>query len=144
MGKRHEKIRLLFIDDDDQLLQTYMEPLAELGVDVECASNGISGKTKAWKNVYDVIVTDINMPGLNGLRVIDQLRGGCLNRNVPVIVVSGDRFHLSDTEKKRHGISAVLTKPFSPDALIESVTSSVDYTYDVMAEDVLSNRLVNE
>ncbi len=71
---------------------------------------------------YDLIVSDLMMPGLDGFQLIEKLRADPKYHNIPVIVLTAKL--LSDEERKRLLVSNVsfLSKPFEPHGLVEKIT----------------------
>ena len=94
MGSRGDKVndrrkKVSIFDDDVEFLEILEAQIQEIDHEVLRAINGISGHTMAWKTFFDVVITDITMPCRNGFEVINKIRGGCLNRSTPVVVISG-------------------------------------------------------
>jgi two-component system chemotaxis response regulator CheY len=98
-------------------------PLDELEV-VEAAS-GFDALRLLPRGRYDLVITDINMPDINGLELIKFVRGNEQYREVAVMIISTQG---SDKDRQRGlalGANAFLAKPFTPEALREAVLSSL-------------------
>lgn len=85
-GNSNKKI--LFIEDEEMFLEMFGSKLESEGYVVEYAKNGAWGIKLAIKNKYDLIVTDINMPAMNGQEIIQQLKLNEKTKNIPIIVIS--------------------------------------------------------
>ncbi len=116
MGKR-----ILTIDDSKTMRDMLMLTLAEAGFDVLQAVDGQDGLDVLGKEQVDVIITDINMPRMDGYEVIRQLRNKPEHQKTPILVLTTE----SEAEKKGIGRAAGATgwlvKPFDPDRLVETV-----------------------
>lgn len=103
-------MRILLIEDEVKTLQSLRQGLEELSWSVDFAYDGTTGKRLAEQNVYDVIVSDIILPGLNGLELCRGLRRAGLT--TPILLLSA----LGETDDKVTGLEAgaddYLGKPF--------------------------------
>jgi two-component system, OmpR family, copper resistance phosphate regulon response regulator CusR len=103
-------VRILLIEDETKTLQSLQQGLEENEWTVDSASDGLSGLKLAQQHEYDVIVSDITMPGMSGLELCRQLRAEGLV--TPVLLLTA----LSQTEDKITGFDAgaddYLAKPF--------------------------------
>lgn len=103
-------MRILLIEDEVKTLQSLRQGLEELSWSVDFAYDGTTGKRLAEQNVYDVIVSDIILPGLNGLDLCRSLRRAGLT--TPILLLSA----LGDPDDKVTGLEAgaddYLGKPF--------------------------------
>ena len=106
---------ILVIDDEKSILGVIREALTRCGHDVETAPDGIEGVRKFDDGSYDMVITDLRMPGLDGKGVVAHIRASC-NRTIPVIGISGTPWQIQDSE-----FDVVLTKPFPLQDLVESV-----------------------
>jgi two-component system chemotaxis response regulator CheY len=113
--------RILTIDDSKTMRDMLMLTLAEAGFDVLQAVDGQDGLDVLGKEQVDVVITDINMPRMDGYEVIRQLRNKPEHQKTPILVLTTE----SEAEKKNIGRDAGATgwlvKPFDPDRLVETV-----------------------
>ena len=112
--------RVLVVDDEQMdrvLLQNILEPA---GHEVFLASEGEEGYKTYLKNNIEVIITDLQMPNVDGLEFIGVLEE--LFPDTPVIAVSGSASDLASAEGM--GVSAALSKPFDPEALLAAVAEA--------------------
>jgi len=117
------RLRVAIAEDDADLRSTLARALSEVGYVVDAFASGnqlvehlaTALVTHDVAEIPDVIITDIRMPGFNGLRVAESLRHG--GWSVPIIVVSAVADRQVRDRVKRLGASAFFDKPFSPDDL---------------------------
>jgi DNA-binding response OmpR family regulator len=84
MGKK-----ILIVDDDQVILDSLQEYLAEAGYTVLLAADGISGFERIVKEKPDLIVTDILLPRLHGIAVCEKIRSDDDLRSIPIILMTG-------------------------------------------------------
>ena len=106
---------ILVIDDEKGILRVIEEALTKFGHDVEIAIDGIEGVEKFDHGSYDMVITDLRMPGLDGKGVVRHIRNSHKN-SIPVIGISGTPWLIQDSD-----FDAVLSKPFPLQDLVESV-----------------------
>jgi two-component system chemotaxis response regulator CheY len=111
---------VLIIDDSPAMRKFIRRVLALSGVEIgECldAGDGQEALNVLRANWVDIVLTDINMPNMNGEQFMEKMAGDPLLSSIPVLVVSTDR---SDARMKRMlglGAKDYLTKPFLPEQL---------------------------
>jgi CheY-like chemotaxis protein len=96
----------------------YADWLSEAGFRVDQAHNGLQALERAFDSRPDVVVTDLNIPGIDGFELTRRLKRDARTRDVPVLAVTGYAAFASDPERaRRAGCDAVLSKPCSPEDL---------------------------
>lgn len=112
---------ILAVDDSVTMRQTISTALAKEGYNVLVANDGLDALSKLNGNKFHVIITDINMPNMDGIKLIKEIRNLAEHRFTPIIVLTTE----SQPEKKEEGKSAGATgwiiKPFKPEQLIAVV-----------------------
>jgi len=103
-------MRILLVEDEIQLLNAYVKGLKQDGYAIDTAPNGDDAVELCTINTYDLIVLDINLPKLNGIEVLKQVRA--LNESVKIIIVSANRSIDQRIEGLDLGANDYLTKPF--------------------------------
>jgi DNA-binding response OmpR family regulator len=103
-------MRILLVEDESQLLNAYVKGLKQDGYAIDTASDGASAVELCEINTYDLVVLDINLPKLNGIEVLKQVR--TLNKSVKIIIVSANRSIEQRIEGLDLGANDYLTKPF--------------------------------
>ncbi|MFG6402393.1 MULTISPECIES: response regulator [unclassified Microbacterium] len=111
-------MKILIADDDPQLIRALRITLAAHGYDVVAAPDGASAITLAAQSHPDLVVLDLGMPRLDGLQVIEALRGWT---SVPILVVSGRTGSADKVEALDAGADDYVTKPFQIDELLARV-----------------------
>lgn len=106
---------ILIIDDEKAILEMLHRAFSKFGLDVETAISGEEGVEKFDNGNFDAVITDILMPGIDGISVLNHIRSS--NRSsTPVIGMSGTPWLL-----KNEKFDLILDKPFSLKELIDSV-----------------------
>ena len=106
---------ILVIDDEEPITNMLALALTNAGYEVEVASNGLDGLDKYNSGYFDLVITDIVMPGINGNEVARDIKKSH-NPQTPVIGMSGTPWELSDEQ-----FDEVLPKPFSLMTLFNTV-----------------------
>ena len=113
--------KILTIDDSKTIRDMLMLTLSDAGFDVLQAVDGQDGLDVLGDDRVDVIITDINMPRMDGYEVIRQLRKNAVHKTTPILVLTTE----SDAEKRnlarQAGATGWMVKPFDPDSLIATV-----------------------
>lgn len=113
--------RILTIDDSKTIRDMLMLTLSDAGFDVLQAVDGQDGLDVLGDDRVDVIITDINMPRMDGYEVIRQLRKNAVHKSTPILVLTTE----SDVEKRNLardvGATGWMVKPFDPERLIATV-----------------------
>ena len=112
--------RVLVVEDDPSIRGLLHVLLDTEGYDVATASDGLAGLAEAEQNVPQLILLDLNMPDLGGLRVLEQLRDDPALSRTRVLVVTGQVEAVPVVERLL-GDDGVLLKPFAVAELLERV-----------------------
>jgi two-component system response regulator AtoC len=119
---QHRKKRILAVDDDGLVRRSLEILLREAGYDATVASSGQEALGFLVQRHFDLLITDIRMPGMDGLQVIQAVRQYCQEMKkqpIPEIVLTG----YSDDQVKqsaiRLGVREFLMKPFRVDEFLE-------------------------
>ena len=120
-GKTTKKT-VLIVDDDPDIVDIIAICLKDNNIVPEKAYNGIEALEKIKTKNMDLVLLDINMPGMNGFEVIKRLKEDKKTCDIPIVVLTGT--YISE-EDKRHGltlgVSKYLTKPFSAEDLVKEI-----------------------
>ncbi len=112
---------VLTVDDSASIRQMVKLTLTGAGYAVVQAADGADGLAKARAAAVDLIVTDLNMPVMNGLGLIRELRKLPSYRGVPIIFLTTESDAALKQEAKAAGATGWITKPFQQDQLIAVV-----------------------
>jgi len=102
--------RVLVVDDEATIRDLLSKTLALAEYDVDMASDGRTALERLRIIPYDLLITDLKMPGVDGLTVIREARR--LKADLPVIIITGFSNEASAIEAVNLGVSGYLTKPF--------------------------------
>jgi len=111
--------QLLVVDDDRAMREMLVALFKERGLFVEDASTADAALARAAEQDFDVVLSDVRMPGLSGVELVGQLRR--LRPSTPVVLMTAFGSIDSAVEAMRGGAFDYLTKPFEPDAVILAV-----------------------
>jgi len=107
--------KVLVVDDDPVVTRSFDRVLSSKGYAVITASNGEEALNKIATEDYDVVYTDIKMPGMDGIEVANRIKS---NRPwLPVVIVTGYGSDENVERAKAAGVSTVLHKPLSPEMI---------------------------
>ena len=112
-----EKGRLLLVDDERALLEVWSEILGDAGWTVETAGDGAAALEILTRSSFDAILTDIDMPGLNGLQLLRAIRARDLD--VPVVLMTGNPRTETAIQAVEQGALRYLVKPVAATTLME-------------------------
>jgi two-component system chemotaxis response regulator CheY len=115
------KKRILAVDDSPSVRQMVKLTLSGAGYDIVEAGDGAEGLSKARANVLDMVVTDLNMPVMNGLGLIRELRKLPAYRGVPILFLTTESDPEMKQQAKAAGATGWITKPFQQDQLVAVV-----------------------
>ncbi len=113
---------ILFCDDEPHILRAAEFKFLKAGYEVRTAGDGEEGWELIRRQVPDMLITDCQMPRLDGPGLIARLRAHEETRELPVVMLTAKGFELSHRElAERWNVLAILPKPFSPRGLLECV-----------------------
>ena len=114
---------VLIVDDDEAVLTMLYKVIKSNGIEADTASNGMNALELVSRKNYDLILLDVNMHGMDGFQVIEELRKRKIN--VPIIVVSGRKEDYDMLYGLDIGADDYVTKPFNPVVLGEKVKALI-------------------
>ena len=109
---------VLAIDDSRTIRTLLGVTLGDNGFKVTTAEDGVEGLESFNSAQPDVVITDINMPRLDGFGVIEGIRGGSINRSVPIIVLSTESSDDLKLRARKAGATGWIVKPFEEASLV--------------------------
>lgn len=118
--------KVLVVDDEPVVRASCRRVLGREGYHVETAESGRDGLGRACATPYDVVITDLRMPDLDGMELIRQLRKR--DAATPVLVITGYGSIASAVEAVRLGACGYLEKPFTPMRLVQAVREALAET----------------
>ncbi len=118
------KPRILWTDDEIDLLRAHIIFLQEKGYEVETANNGLDAVDKVSSNFYDIIFLDENMPGMTGLETLTKIKD--IAPNVPVVMITKSEEENIMDEAVGAKIADYLIKPVNPKQILLTLKKNID------------------
>lgn len=116
--------KTVLVVDDEELLRSYLVyELGKMGLSAVEAGTGKEALVVAGTQKFDLIITDLRMPDMNGVELLRQIRNG-KGQLPPVVVITGDALG-AEVQKERLAIVAVLMKPFFPAEIKSAVEKAL-------------------
>ncbi|QAR32493.1 sigma-54-dependent Fis family transcriptional regulator [Geovibrio thiophilus] len=119
MSDKNESRKVLIVDDDDNMREALKETVRRMGLSVETAENGREGFEKASSRPYDLIVSDMRMPEIDGLAMFNMMRSSGIETPVCFITAFGTVSNAVAALKL--GASDYILKPFPPEVIEELI-----------------------
>ena len=113
--------KILAVDDSNSLRQMVVFTLKQAGYEVDEAKDGNEGLSKAKTSKADLVLTDVNMPGMDGITLVKELRKLPAYRFTPILVLTTEAGPDKKQEGKAAGATGWIVKPFSPEQLLATV-----------------------
>jgi len=118
--------KILVVDDDANLAQSISDIFEVMGYDVQTAHNGLDGWNLVQLEIPDIIVSDIQMPGMNGYELLQAIRNDQTTETMPFVFLTAR----SEREHLRQGMvlgaDDFVSKPFSVKEIVESVEATLN------------------
>ena len=115
--------KVLVVDDDPVVGKSFVRVLSQKGYVVITAQNAQEAQKKMQEAEYDVVFTDIRMPGMDGLEFAESVKAK--RPWTPVVIVTGYGTTANEARAKAAGVSAFLHKPLSPEMIEGGVTTAL-------------------
>lgn len=121
-----ERPLVLLVEDDRDGRALLAEWLEHVGFRVEQAHNGLQALERAFDLLPDAILTDLNIPGIDGYELTRRLKNDDRTRRIPILAVTGYAPFTQDPARAdRAGCDAILTKPCDPEDLEATLTALI-------------------
>jgi CheY-like chemotaxis protein len=115
--------KVLVVDDDPVVGKSFNRVLSDKGYIVVTAEDGYDALMKLKAEKYDVVFTDIKMPGMDGLEVAEQVKAR--HPWTPVVIVTGYGTAANEQRARAAGVSGFLHKPLSPEMIEDSAANAL-------------------
>lgn len=121
--------RILLCDDEIHIIKAAEIKFRRAGFDVRCAHDG----QMAWETITEwmpnILVTDCQMPRVNGIELCQRCREHESTRNLPIVMLTAKGYELPHEELcRQYQLTAILPKPFSPRELVQTVECILEKT----------------
>lgn len=117
--------RILVVDDEPHIVQVVKLKLQNAGYEVLTAVDGEEGFEVTSDQHPDLVITDFQMPYMTGLELCQALADQESTRDIPVVILTARGYTLDDNDFAIGNIVSVLSKPFSPRAVLQLVEQSL-------------------
>ena len=112
---------ILVVDDSELIRNFHSYILRSAGFNVVVANDGYEALEQIYIKKMDLVITDINMPKMDGYQLIEKIRSDAQFEDVPIVIVSTEE-EIQDKEKGFDlGANAYIVKPTQPDILIQNI-----------------------
>ena len=119
-------LKVLLVEDDQAGRRMYAEWLTLAGFHVKQAHNGLQALEEALASTPNIVVTDLNIPGIDGFELTRRLKLDARTKHVPVVAITGyPAFAADPARAQRAGCDVVLEKPCSPDDLESAIRTLI-------------------
>lgn len=121
MGKR-----VLIVDDSEMTRNYHCYIMKLVGYETISAIDGADGIEKLYTNKIDAIITDINMPNMDGYTMIEKIRLDNEFQKIPIIIISTEDQLLDKTRGFEAGADIYIVKPTEPEVLVQNIKLLLD------------------
>lgn len=116
-----ENKRVLIVEDSPAMRQLIRFALNKVeGLEVLEANDGVDGLSKLTGKKFDLLVVDINMPIMDGLKLIDMVRKNVEHKDVPILIITTESAEEDRQRAMALGVNEYLTKPVQSGQIVES------------------------
>lgn len=116
---------ILTVDDSVSIRQMVGFTLKQAGYTVLEAEDGVQGLEVAKANKADLVITDLNMPNMNGMDLIRNLRQESTYKFTPILMLTTESDDSKKSEGKQAGATGWIVKPFNPEQLLKVVAKVI-------------------
>lgn len=113
--------KILAVDDSASMRQMVSFTLKKAGFDVSEAKDGVDALNVAKTAKFDLVISDVNMPNMDGITLIRNLRGLPDYKFIPMLMLTTESGLEKKTEGKSAGATGWIVKPFNPDQLLQTI-----------------------
>ncbi len=113
---------ILIVDDSESLRQVVSIALSGAGYNVVEARDGLDGLSKLEENKVHLIISDVNMPNMNGIDFVKKVKTLSKCRFTPIIMLTTETQEYLMEECRKAGAKAWVIKPFRPDQMLQAVS----------------------
>ncbi len=114
-------LKILAVDDSFTMRGLLEQALHEAGFDVDLAEDGQHGLERLPESDPDVVITDINMPRLDGFGFIEAVRADRKHRGLPILVLTTESAETLKDRARKAGATGWIVKPFDEEKLVAAI-----------------------
>lgn len=134
-----ENVRVMVVDDEAVIREGLRRTLEGEGFAVETSASGQLAMERLLEEDFDLVITDLKMPGMSGMEVLSTLRS--LRPDIPVIMITGYAMVETAVEAMKHGAADYISKPFKPQEIIAKANSALETSKASLDESYLTKEL---
>ncbi len=120
-----ENMKVLFVDDEEELVTTLVERLEYRNIKADYSLEGLDALMKMRENEYDVVVLDLKLPGMDGVEVLGRIKKE--HPDIPVLLITGHGSPIGEPDEKPDGAFDYLPKPIQLETLIAKLKEAVSH-----------------
>ncbi len=113
--------RVLVVDDHAQARESMADILRQAGHQARCCSSAVEALQLLARESFDCVITDLNMPGMNGIGLIREVRSKPESRMLPIVLLTTESQDTRKQEAKAAGATGWIVKPFTTNQLLAVV-----------------------
>ena len=132
-------MRILIIEDSVRLADTIADALRDENYIVDIANDGLQGYENAASGIYDMLILDLMLPGIDGFEICKQIRE---EKNTPILMVSAKKDDIDKIRGLGLGADDYITKPFSPSELVARVKAHLARYERLIGSNTVENDVI--
>ncbi len=132
---KRKKAKILVVDDDPSFRELLRELLSQENYTVKVAENGKEALLRVRKESFDLVLTDVRMPRMNGIQLLKELQK--IAPNIKVVVMSATDDLKTAVKMRKFGACDYITKPFCLDSVLQKVTRALGRKNNQIGGDIL-------
>ncbi|GLX86546.1 Fis family transcriptional regulator [Thalassotalea loyana] len=113
--------KILVVDDSNSIRDMVCFTLQNAGYTIEQAQDGLLGLDKAKQSAFDLVISDVNMPNMDGISMVQELRKLPDFKFTPILMLTTESSTDMKMKGKAAGATGWLVKPFNPDKLLSTI-----------------------
>ena len=117
---------ILVVDDSLSMRHMVSLTLTEANYNVTVAEDGVQGLERAKEGNFDLVITDVNMPNMDGITLVKEIRNLSTYKFTPLLVLTTESSDEKKAQGKAAGATGWIVKPFDPDKLLKLVSRVVN------------------
>jgi len=118
-----KRAHILVVEDEVAVLNLLASILTMGGYKVETATDGTQGIRLFQEKKFDLVFTDLGMPGMSGWQVAREVKR--INGGIPVAIITGWNVELEEAEMRENGVDLIVQKPFEVDRVLRLVQEGI-------------------
>lgn len=122
----NRNIKILYVDDSSTIREMVESALIEIGyMNIEAAEDGVEALALSVEEDFDFIITDINMPNMDGIELIQRLRDTLDYMSTPIMVLTTEWSQKMKDKGKQVGATSWIVKPFDTKLLHKAILETI-------------------